>query len=198
MITTQSLKALLVAQFELTVDCCPAHTLNLADGPAKAGFTVKTQQYFPASSGSGRDFRRLMGAISSLSGAAWSAGLVALSVACGAADSSTRARDRQETEGAGVESSINTCPNLTFHMILPRVIRPGEAAIVGVFASDEDSNDTELGYAWSATSGEFVNPRDAFTEYTCQDAGHQVLSVSAFDEQGCTSELDLDVYCLEP
>jgi len=80
--------------------------------------------------------------------------LVASLVACGAADATLAVRP-DPPDDAGFTSSVNTCPSFAFHLLLPRVIRAGEAATASVWAIDTDSDDTLLRYAWSATAGDF-------------------------------------------
>lgn len=118
-------------------------------------------------------------------------------VACGAADAAISPQPAEDEE-VEVASSVNACPSFAFNLVLPKVIRPEEDAVVAVVATDVDSDDTKLSYFWSATSGAFAEPRVGFTNYRCSDSGPQVLSVFTSDPEGCESYLDLDVTCLEP
>ena len=127
--------------------------------------------------------------------APWS--LCALLIGCSAADTTKAARP-EATEDVHVESSLTACPSFAYHLVLPRDIRSGEVATVYAFATDADSDDAMLRYAWEATSGDFTEPASALTRYTCSASGPQVLSVTTWDPDGCESHLDLDVTCLAP
>jgi hypothetical protein len=130
---------------------------------------------------------------------AWRLAVAALACAswsCGAGESTRAAREAPAPE-FGVTSVANACPNFTFYMVLPKAIRAEEAAWVAVRATDVDSDDDLITYRWSATSGAFVEPEVAFTEYSCADAGPQILTIVAADAEGCERTLDLDVTCDE-
>lgn len=120
-----------------------------------------------------------------------------LTLACGSADS-VRAERPEDPPDVGVESQINSCPSFAFSLVLPKQIATGESATVAAFAIDPDSDDTKLGYVWSATSGDFAAPTASLTEYTCSASGPQVLRVTTSDPDGCENNLDLDVTCATP
>ena len=129
--------------------------------------------------------------------ARWVAPLLLLaSTACGAADASHAARPAPEDD-AVVASSVNTCPSFAFYFVLPRQIHLDEFAIAGVQGIDADSDDTELRYVWSATSGTFSTPGRASTQYRCSESGPQVLTVTTSDAEGCAGALALDVNCAD-
>jgi hypothetical protein len=123
--------------------------------------------------------------------------LARLTLSCGAADS-VRAARPDDPPDVGVESQINSCPSFAFSLVLPKQIAAGEIATVAAFAIDPDSDDTQLGYVWSATSGDFAAPTASLTEYTCTESGPQVLRVTTSDPDGCENNLDLDVTCETP
>jgi hypothetical protein len=116
--------------------------------------------------------------------------------ACGSADS-TRAV-REEPQEARVHSAINSCPTFQFSLILPETIHEGEVASVVALASDHGSGGSSIRYQWSATSGRFDTPNDSSSQYTCTDAGPQVLSVTASDQDGCEKRQDFSVVCDAP
>ena len=124
-------------------------------------------------------------------------GSSSLVLSCGAADS-VRADRPEDPPDVGVESQINSCPSFAFSLVLPKQIATGEIATVAAFAIDPDSDDTQLGYAWSATSGDFAAPTASLTEDTCIESGPQVLRVTTSDPDGCENNLDLDVTCATP
>jgi hypothetical protein len=119
------------------------------------------------------------------------------SLSCGSADS-VRAVQDDPPPDVGVDTKINSCPSFAFSLVLPKQIRAGEVATVAAFAIDPDSDDTQLDYAWSATSGDFSAPTDSLTEYRCAESGPQVLRVTTSDPDGCENNLDLDVTCDAP
>jgi hypothetical protein len=122
---------------------------------------------------------------------------LAVTPSCGAADSTLQARE-EPADDVGVAPSINTCPTFAFYFVLPQQIRPEEVAALLVQGTDLDSDDQDLTYQWSATSGVFSTPTRQSTEYRCASAaGPQILSVAASDPDGCAGHLDLDVDCAE-
>jgi hypothetical protein len=123
--------------------------------------------------------------------------LARLTLSCGVADS-VRAPRADDPPDVGVQSQINSCPSFAFSLVLPKQIAAGETATVAAFAIDPDSDDTQLGYVWSATSGDFAAPTASLTEYTCTESGPQVLRVTTSDPDGCEDNLDLDVTCETP
>jgi hypothetical protein len=132
----------------------------------------------------------------------WCIGLSALLLCggvlgCGAADNVLDTRE-DAPEDVPINSSVNACPSFAFYMVLPRELRLGELATVTAYATDADSDDTKLSYAWLATSGSFAEPARGLTSYSCTDAGPQVLTVTTWDPDGCENSLDLDVTCAEP
>jgi hypothetical protein len=118
-------------------------------------------------------------------------------LSCGAADG-VKTLPRDPPPEAGIETKLNSCPSFAFSMVLPKRIRAGEIATATAFAIDPDSDDVTLGYAWSATSGSFATPAGSLTEYTCVEAGPQVLRVTTWDLDGCESNVDIDVTCDAP
>lgn len=116
---------------------------------------------------------------------------------CGAAENVLTARE-DAPEDVPIDSSVNACPSFAFSMVLPKALRLGELATVMAYATDADSDDTKLSYAWLATSGSFAEPARGLTSYSCTDAGPQVLTVTTWDPDGCENSLDLDVTCAEP
>jgi hypothetical protein len=131
-----------------------------------------------------------------------SGGLLALALAqsllsgCGSADS-TRAARREPMQPVDVSTEVNLCPSFAYAMILPQALRLDEEASVVAFATDPDSGDAELTYAWSATSGDFDEPWNAWAQYRCSASGLQVLSVTTSDPDGCEKRLDFDVTCAD-
>ena len=123
--------------------------------------------------------------------------VVALLFGCGAADS-TKAVQDDPPEDTRLATTVNTCPWFAYSMVLPQAIRAGETAFVVALGTDLESDDALLTYEWSASSGDFGHPRDPLTEYTCADAGPQVISVTTSDPDGCENNLDFDVVCDAP
>jgi hypothetical protein len=122
---------------------------------------------------------------------------VALLLGCGAADSSRAVQD-EPPDAAQLDATVNTCPSFAYSMVLPQAIRAGETAFVVALATDPDSDDALLTYRWSASSGDFGHANDPLSEYTCADAGPQVLTVTTSDPDGCENNLDFDVVCAAP
>ncbi len=123
--------------------------------------------------------------------------VLGLAIGCGAADA-TRAVQGDPPADTQLATTVNTCPSFAYSMILPQAIRASETAIAVALGTDPDSDDSLLTYQWSATSGDFGHPKDPLTEYTCADAGPQVLSVTTSDPDGCENNLDFDVVCDAP
>jgi hypothetical protein len=123
------------------------------------------------------------------------AALCLISLACSASDT-TRAV-REDPSEAQVRPNPNLCPTFSFYMVLPQRIRDDEPAVAIVYATDVDSDDAKLTYAWSATAGDFTHPDETLTEYSCAGLGPQQLKVTTRDPDGCESVLALDVDCLE-
>jgi hypothetical protein len=91
------------------------------------------------------------------------------------------------------------CPTLTTWLITPQAASSADPISVSVTASDADSGDT-LSYAWSATSGTFVDPTSASTQYDCAATGPQTLTVQVSDNHmpvPCTTSISFPtVDCL--
>lgn len=122
--------------------------------------------------------------------------LAAGSLGCGSAESVDAVEGVRK--GATVKTGVNTCPTFTFYMVLPKRVRGDEVATVIAVASDAQSSRRPLTYVWTATSGTFSRTDSSLTEYRCGDRGPQVLEVTASDQNGCDSVLNLDVECDAP
>jgi hypothetical protein len=95
-----------------------------------------------------------------------------------------------------VASKVNVCPRFDSSLALPQKITPEQTAVLIVTASDPDGNDSQLVFAWSAPNGSF-NPSDKpVTNYNCSQPGIQQLTITAKDEQGCSSSLSIRVECI--
>ncbi len=117
-----------------------------------------------------------------------------LLTACGSADS-TRAERALPSDPVGVSTEVNLCPTFAYAMILPQALQLDEEASVVAFATDPDSDDAQLLYAWTATAGDFNDPSSAWAQYRCAAPGDQVLSVTASDPDGCEKRLDFEINC---
>lgn len=115
------------------------------------------------------------------------------SLGCGTADSVDAVQGVRNN--ARIQSDVNTCPTFAFYMVLPKQLRDGEPATVIALATDAGSSDESITYAWTATSGTFSRVDSSVTEYSCTSSGPQVLRVTASDQDGCGSALNLDVEC---
>jgi hypothetical protein len=113
---------------------------------------------------------------------------------CGSADS-TRAERALQPDPVDVSTEVNLCPRFAYAMILPQALRLDEEASVVALATDPDSDDALLLYAWSATSGDFDDPSNAWAQYRCAAPGNQVLSVTTSDPDGCENRLDFEISC---
>ena len=116
---------------------------------------------------------------------------------CSSADSTRVVREEPQFVEAEIAPSVNACPTFAFAFVLPKFIRHDETAVALVQGTDLDSDDVDLTYAWSATSGEFSDPTRASTDYRCDSAGPQQLFVSASDPEGCYATHSMDVDCAD-
>jgi hypothetical protein len=130
---------------------------------------------------------------SALAGLALAVSLFASVIGCGAAETIDYPGPAQEPE---VAFEAQLCPAFVSHLVIPANLHSGDAAFVFVRAASTP-DDESLDYAWRATSGTFSYPRRAITEYRCTGRGPQLLTVTASDSTGCTTELELPVDCLE-
>lgn len=120
-----------------------------------------------------------------------------LLLGCGSADQTRAARsDDEDNKLVDISPGLNLCPRFEGSIILPQTIPVAGTAFIAVRATDPDADDLDLKYAWSATSGEFSEPSESVTEYTCGEPGEQSLTVTALDAADCDVELHLDVTCL--
>jgi len=74
---------------------------------------------------------------------------------------------------------------------------PSEAAVgmsISVSAMVDDPDADGLAFLWSARAGTFVTAWAPSTEYTCQEAGEQILTVTVSDGQ-CNGEAKIPVTC---
>lgn len=122
--------------------------------------------------------------------------LVTVQLGCGTADSVDAVQGVRN--GATVATGVNTCPSFGFYMVLPKQLRAGEVATAIAVATDAQSSTEHLTYDWTATSGTFSRTDASVTEYSCASSGAQVLRVTASDQNGCSSALNLDVECSAP
>jgi hypothetical protein len=117
-------------------------------------------------------------------------------LACGVAD-------RVDVENTGdlggetrITSGVNVCPHFEGSLILPERIAPSESAFIAVRATDPDAADSLLVFAWTALSGTFSASDEPVTNYSCSKLGTEQLTVTAKDDQGCSSDLTLPVECI--
>lgn len=123
--------------------------------------------------------------------------VLAANLGCGAADSTRVSSEEPQEVDAEITPTINACPTFAFAFVLPKFIRHDETAVALVQGTDLDSDDLELSYAWSATSGEFSDPTEPTTDYHCAASGPQQLFVMASDGEGCEATLSMDVDCAD-
>jgi hypothetical protein len=117
-------------------------------------------------------------------------------IGCGGAEHQ-RLPPAAETEaGTQVASGVNVCPRFEGSLILPQRIGPGETAVVAVRVSDPDAADSQLAFAWTATSGTFSASDESVTDYTCSEIGKEQLTFTAVDRPGCSSSLTITVECV--
>jgi hypothetical protein len=128
-----------------------------------------------------------------LAGRALATFVLACVIGCGAAETSYYPAPEPEPE---VAFEAQLCPAFVSHLVIPANLHSDDAAFVFVRAASTP-DDESLDYAWRATSGTFSYPRRAITEYRCTGRGPQLLTVTASDSTGCTTELELPVDCLE-
>jgi hypothetical protein len=82
---------------------------------------------------------------------------------------------------SGVLVAGDNCPVLTSWVLSPQQTAANGGQIdVAIMATDADMGET-LTYAWTATSGSFVAPASASTQFTCGGAGMPTLSVTVTD-----------------
>ncbi len=118
-------------------------------------------------------------------------------LACGGADHVSVPEPPDADAGpTKVNSDVNVCPVFGGSLVMPQRIGPSEAALIIVRASDPDSADSSLIYAWSAASGTFSANDRPVTNYRCSEPGTESLTVTAKDAHGCISSLTIDVECV--
>jgi hypothetical protein len=91
------------------------------------------------------------------------------------------------------------CPTLTSWLIAPQRAASPDPIDVTVTAADADAGDT-LAFNWTASSGSFLNPAAAATQYVCGTLGSQTLHVEVTDDHAplpCATRITFpDVDCL--
>jgi hypothetical protein len=117
-------------------------------------------------------------------------------IGCGGAEHQKIPPVAEAEAGTQVASGVNVCPRFEGSLILPQRIRPGETAVVAVRVSDPDAADSQLVFAWTATSGTFSASDSSVTNYDCSEIGSEQLTFSAVDRQGCSSSLTIAVECI--
>jgi hypothetical protein len=94
---------------------------------------------------------------------------------------------------AGVCEEDPLCPVLTRVFVTPLQANVGDQINVGAVASGV----RPINYLWTATGGSFVDPSSPITEYRCEEAGQQDLTIAISDgTASCTDERTLTVTCL--
>jgi cysteine-rich repeat protein len=98
----------------------------------------------------------------------------------------------------GTVAEADTCPLLTSWVASPLQTSTGAAIDVAATASDADVHDV-LSFAWTSTSGAFVSPSSASTQFICGFAANVILTVTVSDNHGpipCTAAMTIPVVCI--
>ena len=125
--------------------------------------------------------------------------LVALGcLSCGAAEQYSYEGVAESEPVPQAVTRVNTCPEFGYWVLLPRSLDVGETTEIAVNVDDPDAPRSRLSFEWEAQSGAFSDRFWSDTAYTCESVGKQELTLRARDEDDCTSDLRLAVFCLEP
>jgi len=94
---------------------------------------------------------------------------------------------------AGVQLKVKSdhCPAV-YPAAAPSEAAVGSTIFVSVMVDDPDADG--LAFLWSARTGTFMRDWAPSTEYTCQEAGAQILTVTVSDGQ-CNSDAKIPVTC---
>jgi hypothetical protein len=91
-------------------------------------------------------------------------------------------------------SPTDLCPELTHLYVGPRDGAVDELIYVEALVVDQGSDD--IWYRWSAPSGDFAEPNQPKTVYSCTTLGNVVLRLNYGDERGCKDHTDVSVRCI--
>ena len=141
--------------------------------------------------------RSLHRTMNALRNAALASVAFVLLLACGDADHvRVPPADDAGSEAVQVNSGVNVCPRFSGSLVMPQRIGPNESSSIAVRATEPDAPDSLLIFAWSAASGTFTPADKAATKYRCGEIGTESLTVTATDQRGCVSTLQIDVECV--
>jgi hypothetical protein len=100
-----------------------------------------------------------------------------------------------ETGGVRVDGTINFCPALGALTAIPARVQVGFPIQVGGDAVDPEGD--PIVAQWTATAGEFADPNQQNTTYTCTEAGAQQLTLTVHDgDPECADSQSVMVECL--
>jgi hypothetical protein len=93
----------------------------------------------------------------------------------------------------------DNCPSIVDAVVAPAQVTVGGMMNTTVTATDPDQGET-LSVVWTASAGTFSNPNAATTQYHCDQAGPQTVTVSATDSHvpSCTASVPFTVTCMAP
>jgi hypothetical protein len=121
--------------------------------------------------------------------------LVSLALlACSPVTFPTREELRPDGGGVGIMGRTNDCPVVTAD-VEPAVVHWGEPVKASAFHATDPDNEV-LTYAWSASSGTFVDAKAGETYFMCTVPGPVTLTIVVTDRSGCSEKAALGIFCL--
>ena len=93
----------------------------------------------------------------------------------------------------GDSGRANRPPELVQVFVAPLETDVGASIALSVTAEDPDGDPVTL--HWSGTGGRIKEPHSADTTYTCKEAGHHAVAITARDAGGLVAASTIDVMC---
>ena len=94
---------------------------------------------------------------------------------------------------------FNICAEVTDRVVAPLETTIGHTIIVTSAAEDDDGDNDDIQYSWTAITGSFDNPSAESTFYTCEQEGTDEIKLTVSDDhfQYCNDSWSVPVECVD-
>jgi len=108
-----------------------------------------------------------------------------------------RCKTESDAGSVRVDTWINICAELTKVVVSP--LQTSVGSQIDVFADAEDHDGDPIAYLWTGTGGSFTDPTAKQTQYTCEQAGTQFITITVSDDgfAHCMDGWTVEVTCVD-
>ena len=94
---------------------------------------------------------------------------------------------------------FNICAEVTDRVVAPLETTVGHTIIVTSAAEDDDGDNDDIQYSWTAITGNFDDPSAASTFYTCEQEGTDEIKLTVSDDhfEYCNDSWSVPVECVD-